>query len=312
MSEQAAHFDLYETFCAGHPEAFDLVRKLQRTYSAEWDAFEHRASQLVADLRNPDSYTKTVAGQVSALALDEVESFDAHSKRRHSFSSLDGPARSLRVPNIRSNTNLKHSTMDLADMGSSRDKNSRLVFMDYLIKPVQRICRYPLLLDQLKMGKSFRSFQEEGSSSPSLGESDVTMDVNGVVEIASKAMRLVASSVDEARRRHDVSTKSVLIATRIASAFVAQSPSPHRSLSPAFLSSLGACLLAGSMDVLHHYADKITSTSGTIKAKYLGAFLYMGGYLILVKISKGKVYEPRHWLSLAGVELIDVPEDDGW
>jgi len=66
------------------------------------------------------------------------------------------------------------------------------------------------------------------------------------------------------------------------------------------------------MDVLHHYADKITSTSGTIKAKYLGAFLYMGGYLILVKISKGKVYEPRHWLSLAGVELIDVPEDDGW
>jgi hypothetical protein len=65
------------------------------------------------------------------------------------------------------------------------------------------------------------------------------------------------------------------------------------------------------MDVIHHYVDKIPGSSGTVKAKYLGSFLYMGGYLILVKVSKGKVYEPRHWFSLAGFELVDVSEEDG-
>jgi hypothetical protein len=37
----------------------------------------------------------------------------------------------------------------------------------------------------------------------------------------------------------------------------------------------------------------------------------MGGYLVLVKVCKGKVYEPRHWFSLAGFEIGDVPEEEG-
>ena len=57
------------------------------------------------------------------------------------------------------------------------------------------------------------------------------------------------------------------------------------------------------MDVIHHHADKIPGSSGTVKAKYLGAFLYMGGYLVLVKVCKSKVYEPRHWFSLTGFEI---------
>lgn len=82
-------------------------------------------------------------------------------------------------------------------------------------------------------------------------------------------------------------------------------------MSPIFLSSLGANLLAGSLDVIHHYVDKIPGSSGTVKAKYLGAFLYMGGYLILVKVGKSKMYEPRHWFSLADFELVDVAEEEG-
>src|ERR1700735_5000704 len=155
LSVKAARFDLYETFCAGHPDAFDLVRKLQRAHAVEWDAFEQRSSQLVANLRKPVSYIQTLEGQVSIPALDDTESFEVRRKRRHSLSSLDFPARSLRVPNMRSNTNLNHAATTLFDSGAAREKNSRLVFMDYLIKPVQRICRYPLLLDQLKMGTSF-------------------------------------------------------------------------------------------------------------------------------------------------------------
>jgi hypothetical protein len=292
---------LYESFCAGHTEALDLVRKLQQAHTVEWDTFEQRSSQLIVDMRKPVSYAQTVEGQVSTPAMDDIESFEARRKRRHSLSSLDVPSRPLRVYNMRSNTNLKQAAAALPAAGASRD-NSRLVFMDYLIKPVQRICKYPLLLDQLKPGRSFRMTSQEGGSILS------RESTNTVVETASQAMRHVASSVDEARRRQDILTKSSLIAARISNPFAAQSPG---SLSHIFLSSLGACLLAGSMDVIHHYVDKIPGSSGTVKAKYLGAFLYMGGYLILVKVSKGKVYEPRHWFSLAGFELIDVSEEDG-
>ena len=254
-------------------------------------------------MRKPVSYAQTVEGQVSTPAMDDFESFEARRKRRHSLSSLDVP-RPLRIYNMRSNTNLKQAAAVSPDAGASRD-NSRLVFMDYLIKPVQRICKYPLLLDQLKPGRSFRMTSQEGGSSSS------RESTNTAVETASQAMRHVASSVDEARRRQDILTKSSLIAARISNPFAAQSSRSLGSLSHIFLSSLGACLLAGSMDVIHHYVDKIPGSSGTVKAKYLGAFLYMGGYLILVKVSKGKVYEPRHWFSLVGFELIDVSEEDG-
>src|ERR1700730_10096194 len=101
---QAARFDLYETFCAGHPEAFDLIRKLQPANAIEWDACEQRASQLVANLRTPVSYTQHMEGQVSTPTMDGVESFGPRRKRRHSLSSLDGPSRSLGVPYMRSNT----------------------------------------------------------------------------------------------------------------------------------------------------------------------------------------------------------------
>jgi hypothetical protein len=133
-------------------------------------------------------------------------------------------------------------------------------------------------------------------------------DVNVIVESALQAMRHVASAVDEARRRQDISIQSSLIVSRISMAppLPSQAASPPQTLTSAFLTSLGACLLAGSLDVMHYPAS-----GDTVKAKYLGAFLYMGGYLVLVKVCKGKAYEPRHWFSLADFELVDLEEDDG-
>ena len=77
-----------------------------------------------------------------------------------------------------------------------------------------------------------------------------------------------------------------------------------------FIRSLGECILAGSLDVVHHHhiLDPVTTP---VRVRYLGAFLYLGGYLLLVKVDKGKVYRIKHWFPLASFDLVDIPQDTG-
>lgn len=290
FATEALSFNLYEVFCAGHPEAIDIVRRAQQQYPHEWEGYEQRCSVLIADLVGTDS-------PIMPIDSDPVPHTPVEmtlKRRRTSASSLDG----VRTLVSRSGTTREH-VQDLR-----RDKK-RLTFLDYLIMPVQRICRYPLLLDQLKPGKAFHAL--------SLPQPVGHADFDVIVESAAQAMRSVATRVDEARHRHDVELQSYLIVARISRAMPVPSSTQTSSvdatpqfLTPNFLSSLGVCLLAGSLDVMH--SRSYTSISN-INAKYLGAFLYLGGYLILVKVIKGKVYEPRHWFRLTDFDVEDVTED---
>ena len=137
-------------------------------------------------------------------------------------------------------------------------------------------------------------------------------DVDVVVESAAQAMRHVARAVDEARHRQDAAVRSSLIISRMSFVGPSVTQTPHsipQSLTPSFLTSLGTCVLAGSLDVIHYHAAQ--STGVNVTAKYLGAFLYLGGYLILVKVLRGKVYEPKHWFSLVDFDVCGLDEDDG-
>ncbi len=234
----------------------------------------------------------------------------------------------------------------------------KLKFMDYLIKPVQRICKYPLLLDQLHNKRRKRS---RGGQIPVDASWERPMDE--ALRKAVEAMRAVVDRVNQASEKEAHNLRSALIASRIsfshalphtgssslssapaaafpptastasssegtasqsnsASSCSAASTAPTSpgttspssvpsvppvsrplTLSADFISSLGPCMLAGALDVIQHPSHR---------AKYLGAFLYAGGYCILAKVSKGgRVYEPRHWFSLSAVEVIDAEEDDG-
>ena len=77
-----------------------------------------------------------------------------------------------------------------------------------------------------------------------------------------------------------------------------------------FVSSLGDCLLAGSLDVMHHHhvLDPVVTP---VCVKYLGVLLYLSSYLIVVKVGRGKAYHIKHWFSLKSFERVDTPQDTG-
>lgn len=218
--------------------------------------------------------------------------------RASSFSSVDSAVRTLRSRT----TNL--SPKDMVHETMKDTVPSRLTLADYMIKPVQRICKYPLVLDQLKPSRSVQAALPVHLRS----------DVDVIVGSAAQAMRHVAASVDEARHRQDIAIQSALIASRISFTSPAISQmtsvdSSFRAITSIFLSSLGTCLLAGSLDVMYSCTSQVLGSS-RIHAKYLGAFLYLGGYLILAKV-KGSVYEPKHWFSLSDFVVSEDKENDG-
>lgn len=223
-----------------------------------------------------------------------VRSQTTRNKRPHSFMASKPSRANTAPPHLLS----RHGH-------HNHSQSPRLEFLDHMIKPVQRICKYHLLLDQLK------------SRVPNPGtDLDATFDsaelfsagqTESLVSHAFEAMREVVNSVNDGRRKHEDRWKVLLIASRTVPVPAASSPSPHPQLTPEFLTTLGNCLMSGALDVIYHRP----TASAMTKAKYLGAFLYEQGYLALVKVGKGKAYEPQHWFPLRDFDVFDLNDEDG-
>ena len=157
----------------------------------------------------------------------------------------------------------------------------RLLFRDFLIKPVQRICLYPVVLDMLLRNAK---------------------DVEGTqLHDSINAMRGVVGIVDEASRKRDVMLHSEAIASRI------EVPS---SFPPNFLASLGNCLMAGNVDVLHHHPT-LAPLSMPLPFKYYGCLLYEG-FVLMVKVRKSNTYSCRHWFPLAESQVSRTDAHENW
>jgi hypothetical protein len=194
-------------------------------------------------------------------------------------SSSDGQPRLLRG-HPRSNQDLRRAAGIVErnarkEKPTERDPRLRLQFTDYLIKPVQRICKYPLLLAALTYER----------------RPQVPTEADAVVMDAKQAMMNVAALVDNANLSHLQLQQTSRIGTRLSA--------PAAVLT--FIRALSTCVLAGSLDVVH---------APSLKAKYLAAFLYDGGFLALAKVNRGPRYELRYWFSLEGFELNDANNDD--
>jgi len=158
---------------------------------------------------------------------------------------------------------------------AERDPRLRLQFEDYLIKPVQRICKYPLLLGTLTHERRPQALN----------------GADAIVVDAKQAMTDAAALVDDANFSHFQLQQTSRISARLSA--------PAAVL--AFIRSLSPCTLAGSLDVVRAPA---------LKAKYLAAFLYEGGFLALAKVNRGPRYELRYWFSLEGLEVSDTADDN--
>ena len=281
----------------------DIIRKVSQQFPLEIDAFEQRCATMVFDLSELGSKLAASGSQhPSGRARTNQTLVVDDRKRAMSLTSLDGAVRALRPrPSM---VVMSKDSVVLPSETRKEKAPPRIAFIDYMIKPIQRICKYPLLLDQLLPSKALRTLSQNTPEARS--------DVDVVVQSAAQAMRHVAASVDEARHRQDVAIQSALIFSRICVGMSSASSVPSfQTLTPEFFSSLGNCLLSGSLDVMHYHRNSPLGQTSNIKAKYLGAFLYPGGYLVLVKVCKGKKYEPRHWFSLADFEVSDVEENGG-
>ncbi|KAF8969441.1 hypothetical protein BDZ97DRAFT_1962287 [Flammula alnicola] len=280
FATEASRFKAYQFFCAGHPEAMDIVRRAYQQYPLELDGFESRCATMVSEMleqgAKPPASEPRPKGSRSSTDSPPSQSQNLNvedRKRAMSLTSLDGAVRSLRP---RGSIVIAKDSVAFPTEPRKEKSSPRIAFKDYMIKPIQRICKYPLLLDQLLPSKTLRTLSQNAP--------DARSDVDVVVESAAQAMRHVAIS--------HIAIQSALIFSRIC---LISSPTPSspsvQPLTPEFFSSLGDCLLSGSLDVIHYHPYRPLGQTSSIKVKYLGAFLYSA-------VSKGRKYEPRHWFSL--------------
>ncbi|KAJ3545389.1 hypothetical protein NMY22_g2471 [Coprinellus aureogranulatus] len=296
FATEASRFNAYQTFCAGHPEALDLVRRVSQQHPVEWEAFEQKCASMVSEMMEGSKFA------LSQSPLDALAPTAPMEDRARALSlpSLDSAVRTLRIRYPSS------ATAPRAEIKRESPVH-RIAFVDYLIKPVQRICKYPLLFDQVLSNKVLRAI--------STSDTATRPHVDVIVKSAAQAMRHVALSVDEARHRQDAAIQTSLVNSRMFLGMQALAAPPSDSmvqgLTVEFLTSLGTCTLAGALDVIHHHPQAPVDATSSVKAKYYGAFLYMGGYLILVKVQKGRRYEPRHWFDLSHFAISDFDEGEG-
>ena len=270
-----------------------------------------RESPPVPSTSNAVNFESDINSNLNPQGKSVARSQTAKNNRRRSFTSSK-PSRANTAPPHPGSRHHHHG----------HSQTTRLDFLDQMIKPVQRICKYHLLLDQLKSRVSSHPNPRQWLKGPGGSDPYSRADVDGAIDpaelfsagqteslvtLACEAMREVVNSVNDHRRKHEDRWKAFLIASRTVPSPAVSMPSPYCQLTSEVMMTLGNCLMCGALDVIYHRP----TTSALTKAKYLGAFLYEQGYLALVKVGKGKTYEPQHWFPLKDFDVLDFNDEDG-
>ena len=231
--------------------------------------------------------------QVSFAFLARPDVFSAYSE----FCSLHDTALVL-VNEWKKDTRWNAFLDDaVAKMNAASSVSNKLQFKDYFIKPVQRICRYPLML------KEISKLTPDGTSESTRLESVLNM------------MKSVASDVDEAKRQRENLERSYKFCERLepepVRMFLLNERYHHffltynslQRLPNGFVRDLGEILLAGALDVVSY-------ESMPYKIRCYGCFLF-NTYLLVIRAKKSNCYELKHWFPLHRFELVDLEDNEG-
>ncbi|KAG2226624.1 hypothetical protein INT45_005110, partial [Circinella minor] len=233
------HFIKYTQYCDLHDEAWELCEEYRDR--SEWSQFIKECMGLLVE--------STIApySVVSGSMID-----------RHSSNNSQSPQQ--------------------ISSSSSSPVSKKLQFEDYLIKPVQRICRYQLLLKEIIR------------YTPDDTESFTTL---------TNAMNLIHETVAEIDR-----LKHVKDISKRTERFVQRFDGDWR-INKRHVAKLGNILISGAIEVTYTALGQSVA-----KPRYIGCFVFPT-YLILVRPKKVTTYEPKHWFPLRFAELEDLCDREG-
>lgn len=273
LQASIVQFQHYRIFCSRHSEAMVMIREAERRHGGDdFAAYERLCGNLIRTQSRTSSSTP--------------------SSRRQSFSRQpSGFFAPLTSSGILSNLTPADATSSLMPSSPSsgtttpsspgptlsRSFNShRLLLADYLIKPVQRMCLYPLVLNSLLK-----------NTPPQ--EMHTRMSIQSAIE----SMRRVADEVDEASRIREKDLMAQLILTRI---------EPNVFLPQSFVQSLGAPQLSGTLDVLHHHSIDEPLTV-PLRFQRLGVVMW-SNFVLIARTRKNGQLDCRYWFPLDEVNIV--------
>lgn len=285
FASMSSNFSRYQDFCARHSEALALIKEAEKRHNGEdfaaferlcWNVLRSRptssrnSSTTDLSLRGSRSGSSTPGG----ASVATVSTISAATTSRPTGATTSLSPLTPVIPDV--------STFDTVSSNSSQRGSGRLTFADLLIKPIQRLCLYPLVIHTL--------LKHTAPGEPGHEE----------LQAALVTVRQAADDVDEASRNREHFLLAELVASRI---------EPNAVITHPLISSFGNVKLSGTLDVLYHH-QHTTPLTAPLRFRFLGLFLYQQG-LLVVKVRKSGGYEPCHWFPLSKAQLSSVEEDEG-
>lgn len=267
LTSAAPRFSHYQLFCSRHAEALLLIREAEKRHNGDdFAAFERMCGNQIRGhakgSRQANTPSRRSSGGSSTPLGGTVVSF------------ATAVEDSLATPGSGSTT----PSGSFASV--SRRTSGRLLFADYLIKPIQRLCLYPLVLNSLH-----RYTPED------------QLITRKTLESAIAAMRKVADNVDKASKQREVDLMAELLLVKV---------EPHQGLPVSFLKSLGSCMLSGTLDVLYHH-DVLCPLAAPLRFHRMGLILW-NGFLLIVRVRKNQQLDCKYWLPLATAQITPLEE----
>lgn len=264
LSLSAPSFEPYQIFCSRHAEALVLIREAEKRHNGDdFAAFERMCGNQIRGSSKVIGRNKTPSRRSSAGSSTPLAANYLHLEESSS------------VPTSGSNT----PSGSFASI--SRQASGRLLFADYLIKPIQRLCLYPLVLNSL-----LKYTPEE------------QIATRQALIVAMNSMRKIADDVDSAskQREKDLMTEVVLNKIEV-----------QPGVTSSFLKSLGNPLLSGTLDVLYHH-DLLAPLTAPLRFHRLGLILWHG-FLLFVRVRKNQQLDCKYWIPLGSVQLTPLQEE---